>query len=67
MNDDDEPEYDVVVDVLQRHIVKLTKINVDNARVLWDGGGCGIMDVIRYNQIDELKKAIVMWNESKRK
>ena len=65
-DDDAEPRYDVVVDVLQRHIVKLTKINDDNARVMWDGGP-GMIDVIRYDQIDELKKAIVMWNESKRK
>jgi hypothetical protein len=53
MNDD----YDVVIDVLQKHkdiLWKMTKSNMDNDMM-------NIMDDIRLKQIDELERAIAMW------
>ena len=63
MTQDDE-DYDVVVDVLQKHIDKLEQMNKDNARVAMNmgWGGIGIMDEIRYEQIWQMKKAIKIWN-----
>lgn len=57
MTEDDN--YDVVIDVLQRHHDKLweiTKSNMQNEFM-----GLGIMDDIRLDQMDELKAAIEMW------
>lgn len=54
-----EEEYDVVVDVLQKHREKLwmmTNLNM-NAESF------NIMDQIRLEQIDQLDKAIIMWRE----
>ena len=59
----DEPEYDVVIDVLQKHHDKLwemTKRNMNSEFI-----GMGIMDDIRLSQMDELKKAIKLWKEHK--
>jgi len=50
-------EYDVVIDTLQKHkdiLWKMTKSNMDNDMF-------NIMDDIRLEQIDELEKAIAMW------
>jgi len=60
----DEPEYDVVIDVLQKHHDKLwqmTKRNM-NSEFL----GMGIMDDIRLSQMDELKEAIKLWIANKK-
>jgi hypothetical protein len=60
----DEPDYDVVIDVLQKHHDKLwdiTKRNM-NSEFL----GMGIMDDIRLSQMDELKKAIQLWKANKK-
>lgn len=53
-----EQEYDVVVDVLQKHADKLYKMTISNTE--W-----GIMDHIRMEQIDEIKQAIAMWKARK--
>ena len=53
MNDD----YDVVIDVLQKHkdiLWKMTKSNMDNDMM-------NIMDDIRLQQISQLEQAIAMW------
>ena len=50
-------DYDVVIDTLQKKIDtlwKMTKSNMDNDMM-------NIMDDIRLEQIDELKKAIELW------
>jgi hypothetical protein len=53
----EEVEYDVVIDVLQKHkdiLWKMTKSNMDNDMM-------NIMDDIRLEQISQLEKAIAMW------
>ena len=60
----EEPEYDVVIDVLQKHHDKLwdiTKRNM-NSEFL----GMGIMDDIRLSQMDELKEAMKLWRANKK-
>ena len=50
-------EYDVVIDVLQKHkdiLWKMTKSNMDNDMM-------NIMDDIRLGQIQELNEAMGMW------
>ena len=57
----DEQDYDVVIDTLQKKIDilwKMTKSNMDNDMM-------NIMDDIRLEQIDELKQAITLWKETK--
>lgn len=61
MNEDDD--YDVVLDVLQKHYDKLwemTKRNMNSEYI-----GMNIMDDIRLDQMDELKKAMKLWKEHK--
>lgn len=48
--------YNVVTDVLEQHIDALQKMNAKNEE--W-----GIMDHIRFEQIEELKTAIKMYKE----
>jgi hypothetical protein len=58
-----EKEYDVVLDVLQKHHDKLwdmTKRNMESEFL-----GMGVMDDIRLLQMDELKEAIRWWKERK--
>ena len=58
-----EKEYDVVLDVLQKHHDKLwdmTKRNMESEFL-----GMGIMDDIRLEQMDEIKEAIRWWKERK--
>jgi len=58
-----EEEYDVVLDVLQKHHDKLwemTKRNMESEFL-----GMGIMDDIRLQQIAEIKEAIRWWKERK--
>lgn len=57
MNDDDE--YDVVLDVLQKHRDILWKMTQSNMNV----DMFNIMDQIRLEQIDKLDKAMKMWKE----
>ena len=50
-------DYDVVIDVLQKHkdiLWKMTRSNMDNDMM-------NIMDDIRLEQISQLEKAIAMW------
>ena len=57
----DEKDFDVVVDVLQKHrdkIWMMTNLNM-NAESF------NIMDQIRLEQIDQLNKAIIMWIDQK--
>ena len=54
-----EEDYDVVIDVLQKHrdiLWKMTKSNMDNDMM-------NIMDDIRLEQISQLEKAIKLWRE----
>jgi hypothetical protein len=58
-----EEEYDVVLDVLQKHHDKLwemTKRNMESEFL-----GMGIMDDIRLQQMAEIKEAIRWWKERK--
>lgn len=58
-----EKEYDVVIDVLQKHHDKLweiTKRNMESEYI-----GMGIMDDIRLQQMAEIKEAIRWWKERK--
>lgn len=54
----EENDYDVVLDVLQKHYETLWKLTMNN-------GEWGIMDHIRLEQMDELKKAMKLWKDSK--
>jgi hypothetical protein len=58
-----EKEYDVVLDVLQKHhdkLWKMTKQNMESEFI-----GMGIMDDIRLQQMAEIKEAIRWWKERK--
>ena len=61
MNEDED--YDVVLDVLQKHRSVLWKMT--NLNMACEDGGLGIMDQIRLEQIDQLDKAINMWIKNK--
>jgi demethoxyubiquinone hydroxylase (CLK1/Coq7/Cat5 family) len=52
-----EEDYDVVVDVLQKHYDKLLKMTQQNMNADMDN----IMDQIRLEQCAQLGKAIIMW------
>ena len=53
----EEQEYDVVIDVLQKHKDKLWKMTQSNMNLdLFN-----IMDQIRLEQISQLEKAIQLW------
>jgi hypothetical protein len=60
----DEPEYDVVIDVLQKHHDNLWKITKQNMNS--EFFEMGIMDDIRLSQMDELKEAIKLWKANKK-
>lgn len=54
----EEKKYDVVIDVLQKHkdiLWRLTKSNMNSEY------GMGIMDDIRLKHIDDLERAIELW------
>lgn len=53
----EEKDYDVVVDVLQKHRDKLWKMTQQNM----NAESFNMMDQIRLEQIDQLDKAIIMW------
>ena len=55
----EDEEFDVVTDVLQKHhdvLWKMTQQNI-NADMF------NIMDQIRFEQMDQLKRAIKMWKD----
>ena len=56
---DYDHEYNVVLDVLQKHYDVLKDINERN-RILLGGG---VMDQIRFDQMDEIKEAMRWWKE----
>ena len=56
-------EYDVVLDVLQKHHDKLWKMTKQNME--FEFLGMGIMDDIRLQQMAEIKEAIRWWKERK--
>ena len=58
MNDDD---YDVVIDVLQKHKDKLWKMTQSNM----NHDMFNIMDDIRLEQISQLEQAITLWKENR--
>ena len=51
---EEEKEYDVVLDVLQKHYDKLWDMSKNKED--W-----GMMDFIRLDQMDQLKKAMILW------
>jgi hypothetical protein len=53
-----EEEYDVVVDVLEKHYNKLFHMSIAQMN---SGYGMGIMDDIRFKQMNQLQQAIDMW------
>lgn len=55
----DEEEYDVVLDVLQKHHDKLWEITRRNMQS--EFLGMNIMDDIRLAQMEELKQAMKLW------
>lgn len=55
----DESEYDVVLDVLQKHYDKLWDMTKGYSD--W-----GIMDYIRLEQMNEIKKAMALWKDHKK-
>ena len=57
--EDSEEEYDVVTDTLQKHWDVLNKMVQRNM----NSDMFNIMDQIRLEQMDQLKKAIKMWRE----
>ena len=59
---DEEQEYNVVLDVLQKHYDVLKDMNERNLRM---GLDVGIMDQIRFDQMDEIKEAMRWWKERK--
>lgn len=55
----DEEEYDVVIDTLQKHRDKLWKMTQSNM----NAGAFNIMDSIRLEQIDKLDDAMKLWRK----
>ena len=54
-------EYDVVLDVLQKHHDKLWEMTRRNMQSEFIG--MNIMDDIRLEQMDQLKQAMKLWRE----
>jgi hypothetical protein len=55
-------DYDVVIDVLQKHYDKLWEMNHRNMNSEF---GMSLMDDIRFEQMDQLQQAIGMWKGRK--
>jgi len=51
-------DYDVVVDILQKHYDKLFHMTISNMNSEF---GMSLMDDIRFKQMDQLQQAIDMW------
>ena len=58
-------DYDVVIDVLQKHYDKL--LEMTNRNLTSECIGLNIMDDIRIRQMEELKHAIKLWLNRKEK
>jgi len=58
-----EPEFDIVLDVLQKHYDILWNMNKRNMNS--EFYSMGIMEDIRFNQMDELKEAMSLWKKHK--
>ena len=58
-------DYDVVIDVLQKHYDKLLEMTHRN--LTSECIGLNIMDDIRIRQMEELKHAIKLWLNQKEK
>jgi hypothetical protein len=56
-------DYDVVIDTLQKQYDKLW--NMTQTQINSDFTGMGIMDDIRFEQMDQLQQAIGMWKGRK--
>ena len=56
-------DYDVVLDVLQKHYDLLWEMNYRNMNS--DFTGMSLMDDIRFEQMDQLQQAIGMWKGRK--
>jgi hypothetical protein len=59
---ENDEDYDVVIDVLQKHRDNLWKMTQSNMNAL----AFNIMDQIRLDHIDQLDEAIKMWKERKK-
>ncbi len=57
---EEEKEYDVVIDVLTKHKYKLWEMTRRNMQSEFIG--MNIMDDIRLAQIDQINEAIELWN-----
>lgn len=57
ISDNDEKDYDVVLDVLQKHRAVLWKMTQQNM----NSDMFNMTDEIRLEQIDQLDNAIIMW------
>ena len=55
-------DYDVVVDILQKHYDKLWEMTYSNMNSEF---GMSLMDDIRFKQMDQLQQAIDMWKGRK--
>ena len=53
----EEKDFDVVIDVLQKHRAILWKMTQQNM----NSDMFNVMDQIRLEQIDQLDRAIIMW------
>jgi hypothetical protein len=51
-------DYDVVVDILQKHYDKLWEMTHSNMNSEY---GMSLLDDIRFEQMDQLQQAIDMW------
>ena len=58
MMNEEEQDYDVVIDVLEKHIKKLSDMDKGTTEL-------NIMMQIRWEQIDKLKRAIDVWKKYK--
>ena len=56
-------DYDVVLDILQKHYDKLWKMTEQNMNS--DFTGMSLMDDIRFKQMEQLEQAIDMWKGRK--
>jgi len=56
---DEDEEFDVVIDTLQKHHDKLWKMTQTNMNCEFIG--MGLMDDIRLEQMDQLQQAIRLW------
>lgn len=58
----DEEDYDVVLDVLQKHHDKLWRMTESNMKM----DMMNIMDDIRFDQMEQLKEAMNLWKNRNR-